>query len=371
MTGDPEEDAGFWLRPVWETEDEADLEPPGPPRARKKPPPPDYDHPLLSPLARAQGAVARLEAKTEGASPAVAEGLRAWMSYLEAAGWLRHAYFWISASDLALRDRGVTTSYGAAVHEGRLETVLPATVAQQSDLTKIAPGGAIGLDLTANRALSLARLWRRLAELRSWRPLTDIETVQKTLKSLGTGGVEEAIIEDWLGGVYMRERGPDLIRAGRAALDWTNQPGVRDRSPDGFFLGACLWHEKNRGAPIPLPFWSAPELHHHRLGIKVGYDWMVEFLECVTAASMIGLRELARLQEAEKKGRAIGSTRRSRLPDAVDTELRSHIVTAASLARQLDVTPQAAWALLRQLEAGGMVREATGRASWRAYVLNG
>jgi hypothetical protein len=98
---------------------------------------------------------------------------------------------------------------------------------------------------------------------------------------------------------------------------------------------------------------------------------MVEFLECVTAASMIGLRELARLQEAEKKGRAIGSTKRSRLPDAVDAVLRSHIVTAASLAKSLRVTPQAAWALLRQLEAAGMVREATGRASWRAYVLNG
>jgi DNA binding protein with HTH domain len=371
MTGDPKEDAGFWLRPVWETEDEDDLEPPGPPRARKKPAAPDYDHPLLSPLARAQTAVARLEAKTEAASPAVVEGLRAWMSYLEAAGWMRHAYFWISPSDLALRDHGMTTSYGAAARDGRLETVLPATAAQQSDLTELVPAGAIGLDLTANRALSLARLWRRLAELLSWRPLADAEALQNTLKSLGTGGVEEAIIEDWLGGVFMRERGPDLIRAGRAALDWTNQPGVRDRSPDGFFLGACLWQEKNRVAPIPLPFWSAPEPHHHRLGLKTGVDWMVEFLECVTASSMIGLRELARLQEAEKKGRAIGSTRRSRLPDAVDAVLRSHIVTAASLARQLRVTPQAAWALLRQLAAAGMVREATGRASWRAYVLIG
>jgi len=62
------------------------------------------------------------------------------------------------------------------------------------------------------------------------------------------------VIEDWLAGVYGREQGPDLIRAGRAARDWMCQPGVKDRDPDGVFLGVCLWHDRNRKAPIPLPF---------------------------------------------------------------------------------------------------------------------
>jgi hypothetical protein len=87
--GDEDED---WFRPVWETEDQAALDPPGRSRAQRQPAGPDYDHPLLTPLARAQYAVARLEARAEMASPAAAEGLRARMSYLEAAGWLRHAY---------------------------------------------------------------------------------------------------------------------------------------------------------------------------------------------------------------------------------------------------------------------------------------
>ena len=56
---------------------------------------PDYDHPLLTPLVRAQDAVARLEASAEMASDAVAEGLRARLSHLEAAGWLRCAHVWI------------------------------------------------------------------------------------------------------------------------------------------------------------------------------------------------------------------------------------------------------------------------------------
>jgi hypothetical protein len=62
------------------------------------------------------------------ASPAVVEGLRARMSYLEAAGWLAHAYAWIHPRDLALRDYGLVTSYGPAVRTDQLAAVLPATV---------------------------------------------------------------------------------------------------------------------------------------------------------------------------------------------------------------------------------------------------
>src|SRR5271157_4880932 len=49
MPGEPEDDAGFWLRPAWETEDETDFEPPGRLRSRKAPSEPGYDHPLLDP----------------------------------------------------------------------------------------------------------------------------------------------------------------------------------------------------------------------------------------------------------------------------------------------------------------------------------
>jgi ribosomal protein S25 len=149
------------------------------------------------------------------------------------------------------------------------------------------------------------------------------------------------------------------------------QPGVKEREPDGVFLAACLWQDKNRRAPIPLPFWSAPDLHHHRLGLKIGLSWMAEFLECVTASALIGLRELARLQDVEQKGRKLAKTRRSRLPDALNAVLRAHVVTAATLAKSIGVTPEAAWSLLRQLTAAGIVREVTGRASWRAYILAG
>jgi hypothetical protein len=368
--GLPEHDEEDWFRPVWETEDEAELDPPGPPRPRKQPAAPDYGHPLLTPLARAQDAVTRLEAKAEMASPAVVEGLRARLSYLEAAGWLSCAHMWIHPLDLVLREGGaLVSSYWAASCSDQLATVLPATVAQHADLDHVVGIGAISLDLAANRALNLARMWRRLAELRTWRPLADAEAVQNTLKSLGFGRAEHKVIEDWLADVYGREQGPDLIRAGRAVIDWINQPGVKDRDPDGVFLGVCLWRDKNRNAPIPLPFWSAPEQYHHRLGLKFGLDWMAQFLECVTAAAMTALRELARLREAEIKHMDLRATARSRLPDAFNAVLRTPVVTTDSLAKALHVTPRGALGLLQQLTAAGIVKEATGRASWRYYVL--
>jgi HTH DNA binding domain len=360
MPGDPEDDDEFW-RPPWDTDDE--IEPPGPLRTRKPAAEPDYDHPLLTPLARAQDAIARLEAKVGTASDAVAEGLRARLAYLEAAGWLRHAHVWIHPWDLALRDNALTGSYAAAAFGDRLATELPSTAAQESDLALLPS------DTVVNEALQLARLWRRLAELHAWRPLADSGTLRETLQSLGCRVPEDPEIADWLASVHMLERGPALIRAGRAARDWMNLPGVDPRSPDGVFLAACLWREKSARGPIPLPFWSAPEAHHHRLELHFGVQWMADFLECVTAAAIVGLRELERLRQAELKGQVLGPTARSRLPDALNAVLRVPIVTASSLANSLDVTPQAALGLLRQLMAARIVREATGRASWRAFAL--
>ena len=96
---------------------------------------------------------------------------------------------------------------------------------------------------------------------------------------------------------------------------------------------------------------------------------MAEFLDCVAAAAKIGRDELVRLEEAEERGRALPRTARSRLPEALEAVLRAPIVTARGLANSLDVTPQAALGLLRELTEAGIVREATGRASWRAFAV--
>jgi hypothetical protein len=288
------------------------------------------------------------------------------MAYREAAGWLTHGHIWIHHQDLALRDNGLTGSYGAAAMAGRLEAELPSTAAQGSGFD-VPPS-----DLAVDLALRLARHWRRLAEFRTWAPLADAASMREMLQSLGCPGqVTDAEIEDWLASIHIRQQGPALIRAGRAARDWLNRPHVSDPlSLDGIFLAACLWRQSGFGRAIALPFWSAPEQRHHRLALRVGTEWMAGFLDCLADAARTAAGELDRLQRAEDKGRLLAQTARSRLPDALEAVLRAPVVTGRGLAKSLDVTAPAALGLLRQLVAAGILREATGRASWRAFVVH-
>ena len=358
-----DEDDNPW-RPVWETDDEAD--PPGRRHSRQAAAAADYAHPLLGPLARAQDAIARLEAHTEAAPPAIAEGLRARLAYREAAGWLMYAKFGIHPRDLALRDAGLTGAYGPAAFAGRLEAQLPASTAQGYDF-EVAPS-----DLAVDQALRLARHWRRLAEFRTWAPLADVAALRETLRFLGCGkAITDADIEEWLASVYLREQLPPLIRAGRGAREWMNRAQVTEPlTVDGIFLAACLWRQSGFGRAIAMPFWLAPEQRLHRLAPCVGIVWIARFLDCVAEAAKAGLAELGRLQSAAAKGQVLGRTARSKLPMAFDAVLRAPVITAGGLAKSLNVTPQAALGLLRQLLDAGIIREATGRASWRAFVLS-
>jgi hypothetical protein len=180
------------------------------------------------------------------ASGAVAEGLRARLSYLEAAGWLRCAHMWIHPRDLALRDNVLTGSYAAAAMAAdRLPAALPATAMQEGEF-EVAPS-----DMLVNNALQLARSWRRIAELRSWRPLADAGSLQEALRAISCGTLDKAEIADWLGVIRALDRGPVLIRAGapraigstdrlssfiiRRRISWRRACGGRkprtDRSP--------------------------------------------------------------------------------------------------------------------------------------------
>jgi HTH DNA binding domain len=336
-----------------------------PPSARRRLPVSDADtHPLLAPLVDAQDAVARLETLATTASAAVADGLRARIAYREAAGWLAHTHTWIHPRDLALRDAGTTGSYAVAALAGRLDAELP-TMTTAGSRPDVVPS-----DQIVGTALRLARLWRRLAEHRTWRPVADVAAVRGTLDSLGwpvTSG--DAAIDDWLEALGRRDQEPALIRSGRGARDWMNRQGHTDPlAMDGLFLAACLWRENGFGHDIPLPFWSAPAQLHHRLSLRVGTEWLAGFLACVTAAARAARDELAGLQRAETAGASLMRTARSQLPRALDHVLRSPVVTARGLADHLRISPQAALGLLRQLVAAGVVREATSRAAWRAFT---
>ena len=159
--------------------DPAGLIPSASPVPRRMPAGETDAHPLLLPLAEAQDTVARLEATAATASSAVVEGLRARVAYREAAGWLAHAHTWIHPRDLALRDAGLTGSYTAAALAGRLDVELPTMTARDSKPDVVPSDDVVG------SALRLARLWRRLAEHRTWRPVADAPAVRETLRFPG------------------------------------------------------------------------------------------------------------------------------------------------------------------------------------------
>ena len=92
-----------WLRQPWEDAD--------PPPRQTLGGPATGTEALLIPLARAQDAVARLEASPSAAPDNAAAGLRAWLALFEAAGFLARCGPAVHPHDLALRGANLTGSY--------------------------------------------------------------------------------------------------------------------------------------------------------------------------------------------------------------------------------------------------------------------
>jgi Fic family protein len=99
--------------------------------------------------------------------------------------------------------------------------------------------------------------------------------------------------------------------------------------------------------------------------------WPLAFLHLVAESARMGLRELDRLDAAAEKGRALAARadKRSRLAGAIEALLRYPALTPNALAAELRIAPQTATALLRELQARGLVREVTGRGRFRAFAM--
>jgi len=317
---------------------------------------------LLRPAVAAQDAVARLEAAAGAASPAVVEGLRRRIALREASGWLAHRSVQLHPNDLALRELGLTGSYLAAAHGGRLRAALPFTAAADGE-------PATPEDAEVAAALRFARAWRRLAELRTWRPLASDDAVAGALAGLGWPVAAPETIGAW------RDRAavtgdPELVTALRGAQAWRALAGRDDPLRlDALFLAACVWRSAGCGDPVALPFWSAEPMLLHRLAVQVGPAWLAGALACVGDAATRARAELRRLLAAERAAAGVvGRTVRSRLPGVAALLVRHPVVTAAVAARELDITPQAAARLLAGFERQGLAVEATGRRAFRAWM---
>jgi hypothetical protein len=136
-----------------------------------------------------------------------------------------------------------------------------------------------------------------------------------------------------------------------------------------------------------LPAWAAypaagfgdrdhlPSLRSDAADRLVGRDrpvtWPLAFLHLVAESARAATRELDRLEAVTEQGRGLVTAvdKRSRLPDAIEALLRTPVLTPKALAAQLGIAPQTATALLRELQAKRLVREVTGRGSFRAFAI--
>ncbi|MHB0723526.1 helix-turn-helix domain-containing protein [Roseomonas mucosa] len=335
---------------------------------------------LLLPLSQAEDLVSRLDARAGAAAGTVREGLVARLALAEAAAWLTQAGLPTHPHDLGLRAAGLTGSWSAASDLHRLERAMPATWGRSDGEV-----GAVAAEHPVEQALALARLLTRLPVFRG-DPLDEAERLAVALRSLGdsawpaaTASPGAAIpdVAAWRRGWLRTGEGvPALLAAAQAAARWMREAGegdiARPEPQQAIFLAAVLLKRRRRLAQVPLVFWvgAGPGERLPQPG-RDPAAWPGLFLARVAAAARKGLEVLDRLEAAQQQLAALaeGTRRSSSLPAAAELVLRQPVVTAPQLAQDLGLTHQGALLLIGRLTEAGVVREVTGRGSFRAYAI--
>jgi hypothetical protein len=333
--------------------------------------------------------LSRLDTGAEAASEVVREGLVARLAFAEAAGWLAAAAdrAWIHPRDLALAEASLLGGFGAAAVAGHGTTALPATASAlggtgRADLLLQAEADRLPDGATLLQGLALARALRRLVTLASGDPLDSLKTATAVLQPLEAPATAPLLLRPERFATWRKSTlavagaGQEvaLLAATSAAAGWMAAGALEGSTPNpaqAMLLAAALLRRRGRLRAIPLPFWAMPPgSRPAALPFDDPAAWPTAFLGRVAAAARSGLAELGRLRDAEAMvARLAMAGRRDLLPAAAAAALRAPAVTARGLARRLGITPQGALLLLKRLQAAGILREATGRRSFRAYVI--
>ena len=278
-----------------------------------------------------------------------------------------------------------------------------------------------GGDRSVADALALARRLRHLAGDRRRDRFGSVADAAATLAPFGVGPLEPIRFARWrtaflpVAQTTRRRPGrpaaagapqpPALMIAAQAAAAWM-AAGIADRPLPlpAVLAGVCRLARTGPARAVFVPVWAAypavacgdrdalPDLRSDVADRLLGWGgggqgsagvsrwhatggravpWPVTFLHLIAEGARAGLRDLDRLVAAAAQGRGLTAQadRRSRLPDALDAALRTPALTPKALAANLHVAPQTATALLHALQTAGLMREVTGRRSFRAFAL--
>ena len=134
---------------------------------------------------------------------------------------------------------------------------------------------------------------------------------------------------------------------------------------------AMAWAPRAR---LNSGYWLLPSIgflgraYDYRPDLSSG--WTVRFLEACREAASWGLKLEGHLRATHRRLHEAAPCERSssRMRDLVDLVISRPLVSAKEVGLALTVTPHSGRAMLSQLEQHGLVREATGRASFRVYA---
>lgn len=179
---------------------------------------------------------------------------------------------------------------------------------------------------------------------------------------------EDERIEEWLNVIRSTAELPPVLRAAIALDAWNQLQVLQHKNELGRQLaGAMLRQDDVVRVHLPAVNVGLKSIKIDRRRSPSRMTRLLAILEGLEAASTSGIKEHDRLlaARAQLERRTVNRRGHSRLPQLVDLVIARPVVSASLIAKELDITPQGALVLTKELN----LREMTGRGRYRAWGI--
>ncbi len=177
---------------------------------------------------------------------------------------------------------------------------------------------------------------------------------------------EDARLEEWFQVVKSAHELPPILKAAIALDSWNQLQVLQHRAELGRQLIAALMRQDGIArAHLPPLNVGLKAIKIERRRSPSRMTRLLAILESFEETAATGLKEHDRLLAARAQLERRTANRRghSRLPQLVDLVIARPVVSASLIAQELDITPQGALVLTKELN----LREMTGRGRYRAW----